>query len=122
MAFSQKHFKYIKMEISEANQLIALYGNRLPMESMELIRKKLLGMDYNMASIRMAQLKDPTLTLILSVLVGSLGVDRFYIGDVGLGVGKLLTCGGAYVWWLVDLFMIQDATKRKNMEMFMMYG
>lgn len=122
MAFSQKHFKYIKMDISEANQLIALYGNRLPMESLELIRKKLLGMDYNMASIRMAQFKDPTLTLILSVLVGSLGVDRFYIGDVGLGVGKLLTCGGAYVWWLVDLFMIQDATKRKNLEMFMMYG
>jgi uncharacterized membrane protein len=65
----------------------------------------------------MAQFKDPTMAIILSVLVGSLGVDRFYIGDVGLGVGKLLTCGGAYIWWLIDIFMIQDATKRKNMEM-----
>lgn len=110
------------MEIGEANQLLALYGNRLPIESMEMIRKKLVEMDYSIASIRMAQFKDPTMAIILSVLVGSLGVDRFYIGDVGLGVGKLLTCGGAYIWWLIDIFMIQDATKRKNMEMFMMYG
>ncbi len=110
------------MDISEANQLLALYGNRLPIESMEMIRKRLIEMEYSIASIRMAQFKDPTMALILSVLVGSLGVDRFYIGDVGLGVGKLLTCGGAYIWWLIDLFMIQDATRRKNMEMFLMFG
>jgi hypothetical protein len=110
------------MDISEANQLLALYGNRLPIESMEMIRKRLIEMDYSIASIRMAQFKDPTMALILSVLVGSLGVDRFYIGDVGLGVGKLLTCGGAYIWWLIDLFMIQDATRKKNMEMFLMFG
>ena len=110
------------MEVSQANQIIALNGNKLPMESIEMVRNKLLTMDYSVASIRMAQFKDPTLALILSVLVGSLGGDRFYIGDVGLGVGKLLTCGGAYIWWLIDLFMIQDATKRKNMELFMMLG
>jgi hypothetical protein len=110
------------MDISEANQLLALYGNRLPIESMEMIRKRLIEMDYSIASIRMAQFKDPTMALILSVLVGSLGVDRFYIGDVGLGVGKLLTCGGAYIWWLIDLFMIQDSTRKKNMEMFLMFG
>jgi TM2 domain-containing membrane protein YozV len=53
--------------------------------------------------------------------VGSLGVDRFYLGDIGLGVGKLLTCGGAYIWWLIDIFLIQDATKKKNMELLLMF-
>lgn len=110
------------MEVSQANQILALYGNRLPLESIEMVRNRLFDMDYNVASVRMAQFKDPTLALILSVLVGSLGVDRFYIGDVGLGVGKLLTCGGAYVWWLIDIFMIQDATRRKNLELLMMFG
>ena len=109
------------MEISEANQLLALYGNRLPIESIEMIRNRLSEMDYNIASIRMAQFKDPTMALILSVVVGSLGVDRFYIGDVGMGVGKILTCGGADSWWLIDIFMIQDATKRKNLEQFLMF-
>lgn len=109
------------MDLNQANQLLALYGNRIPIESMEIVRNKLFCMDFNVASIRMAQFKDPTMALILSVVVGSLGVDRFYIGDVGLGVGKLLTCGGAYIWWLIDIFMIQDATKRKNMEALMMF-
>ena len=87
-----------------------------------MVKNKLMDMDYNAASIKMAQFKDPTMALILSALVGSLGIDRFYIGDVGLGVGKLLTCGGAYIWWLIDIFMISDATKRKNLEMLMIYG
>ena len=109
------------MDLNQANQLLALYGNRLPIESMEMAKNKLLSMDHSVASIRMAQFKDPTMALILSVIVGPLGVDRFYIGDVGLGVGKLLTCGGAYIWWLIDLFMIQDATKKKNLELLLMF-
>lgn len=78
-------------------------------------------MEYDIASIRMTQFKDPMTSLILSILVGSLGVDRFYLGDIGLGVGKLLTCGGAYIWWLIDIFLIQDATKKKNMELLLMF-
>ena len=49
---------------------------------------------------------------------GMLGVDRFALGDIGLGLGKLLTCGGIYIWWLVDLFYIMDATKEKNFAKF----
>jgi TM2 domain-containing membrane protein YozV len=60
--------------------------------------------------------KDPTISIILSVLVGGLGVDRFYIGDVGIGVAKLLTGGGLGIWWLVDLFLIQKKTKDNNAE------
>lgn len=49
------------------------------------------------------------LTLIMSILFGSLGVDRFIMGHVGLGILKLLTVGGCGIWWLVDLILI--ATK-----------
>lgn len=109
------------MDNNQINQLIALCGNRLPIESLGIVRNKLQNMDYDVASIIITQFKDPTMALILSVLVGSLGIDRFYIGDVGLGIGKLLTCGGAYIWWLIDIFMITDATKRKNLELFLLY-
>ena len=103
------------MEQQQVEQLIAIYGNKLPIESILKKKKKLLSMDYNTASIILAQAKDPTISIILSIIVGSWGIDRIYIGDVGLGIIKLLTCGGCGIWWLIDLFLIMDATKRKNL-------
>ncbi|HEY4663031.1 MAG TPA: TM2 domain-containing protein [Candidatus Humimicrobiaceae bacterium] len=50
-----------------------------------------------------------TLTLVMSIVFGSLGVDRFIMGHVGLGILKLITFGGFGVWWLVDVILI--ATK-----------
>jgi TM2 domain-containing membrane protein YozV len=81
------------------------------------IRNRLLSLDENKWSLlQLLQFKDPTTTIIISVLVGGLGIDRFYIGDTGLGVAKLLTCGGLGIWTIVDWFMIMDAAKRKNLE------
>ena len=50
--------------------------------------------------------KDWTTLLILSVLLGGFGADRFYAGHIGLGVLKLLTVGGCGIWALIDLVMI----------------
>lgn len=44
--------------------------------------------------------------VLLSVFVGSLGVDRFYMGLIGTGILKLLTLGGCGIWWLIDLILI----------------
>lgn len=54
--------------------------------------------------------KSHLIAVILSVFVGMFGVDRFYLGNIGLGVAKLLlnwfTLG---IWWLIDVILI--ATK-----------
>ena len=49
---------------------------------------------------------DWTMLLIVSILVGGLGVDRFMTGHIGTGILKLLTGGGCMIWWLYDLIMI----------------
>lgn len=45
-------------------------------------------------------------TLIYSVLLGFLGMDRFCLGHTGSAVGKLLTLGGFGVWWIVDVVLL----------------
>ena len=79
------------------------------------IREQLLNMDEaKWGLIQSIQFKDPTTSIIVSILAGSLGIDRFLIGDTGLGIGKLLTCGGLGIWALVDWFLIMGATREKN--------
>lgn len=43
---------------------------------------------------------------VLSLLLGCLGVDRFYLGYTGLGLLKLCTFGGFCIWWLIDCLLI----------------
>lgn len=81
------------------------------------IREKMLEMDESKwGFIQTLQFKDPTIALIISLLAGTLGIDRFFIGDTGLGIGKLLTCGGFGIWAIIDWFLIMGATREKNIE------
>lgn len=83
------------------------------------VREKLLTLDDSKwGMVQTLQFKDPTTSIIVSLLAGPLGIDRFMIGDTGMGIGKLLTCGGLGIWTIIDYFLIMGATREKNMETF----
>jgi len=44
--------------------------------------------------------------LLLSLFLGYLGVDRFYVGKIGTGILKLLTLGGCGIWALIDFIFV----------------
>ena len=79
---------------------------------LELSDNERVQFDLQLVALR----KNPTTALLLSLFFGVMGVDRFYIGDTGLGVTKLLTLGGVGIWAIVDLFLIQKAARRTNIE------
>lgn len=50
---------------------------------------------------------------VLQLALGTLGVGRFYMGSVGIGIAQLFTCGGLGIWALIDGIMLltgSDAT------------
>ncbi len=87
-----------------------------------MIRERLLQLDDDKwPQLQMLQLKDPTIFLIISLLGGELGIDRFMLGDVGLGIVKLITCGGLGIWYIIDWFLIMQAAKERNLQSFQRY-
>ncbi len=104
------------MDAQKVDMFIMTNGKFFEAHQVAIIRDRMLQLDdTKWATIQTMQFKDPTTSLIISLLGGSLGIDRFLIGDTGLGIGKLLTCGGLGIWAIIDWFMIMGATREKNM-------
>lgn len=107
------------MDSQKVDMFMMTNGKYFEGHHLNAIREQLLRLDdEKWPMVQMLQFKDPTTALLISIFAGAYGIDRFYIGDTGMGVGKLLTCGGLGVWAIVDWFLIQGATKEKNMEKF----
>ena len=105
------------MEAQKVDMFIMSNGKFFESHQVNMIRERLVALDDSKwVMLSSVQLKDPSTSLMVSIFAGSLGIDRFMIGDTGLGVGKLLTCGGFGIWTIVDWFQIQTATREKNMQ------
>ena len=60
------------------------------------------------------QMNDPTIITFISAVIGTLGVDRFMLGDIGLGVLKLLTIGVCGIMWFIDIFLVGKRAEELN--------
>ena len=108
------------MEQQKVDMFIMVNNKYFPESQIPFIRERLLAADESkIGMLHAVQYKDPTTALILSLLIGPYGIDRFYIGDTGIGVAKLLTCGGLWIWAIIDWFLIMDSTRQKNFERLM---
>lgn len=92
-------------------------SSKVPAEALPAIKNKIVNADDSLTErIIYAKYDEPIIVLILSVFTGYLGVDRFYLGDIGLGIFKLLfgwiTLG---IWPLIDIFVCYKKTKNRNL-------
>jgi len=57
-----------------------------------------------------------TVTLLLSIFFGYLGVDRFMMKQIGWGLLKLFTFGGLGIWWIVDIVLVATKYEFKDVK------
>lgn len=106
------------MEKQQIEQFMAANGQFFAPEDQNTVRDYLAKADEAKSNAIMAtQFKNPTTILIIAILIG--GVDRFMLGQVGLGIAKILTCGGCWIWWLLDIFSAKKRTYEYNMNTLM---
>jgi len=99
--------------------IMANAENFLP-EHFPAVKEKVNSMnDERIDALAGVKLQDPKMMLIIAIVVGEFGVDRFMLGQTGLGVVKLLTLGACGVWWIIDIFSAQKRAKERNYELFM---
>ncbi|MDV2489756.1 MULTISPECIES: NINE protein [Campylobacter] len=106
--------------------------DKVPSQGLLLLQDKLkVASQEKVQSIALIPLKNPLIGLILGVLFGGFGVDRFYKGDVILGIAKLvLTIIGwmtvlivigyifliiVFVWVIADFFLVYKGIKQDNL-------
>jgi hypothetical protein len=86
-----------------------------PTDKMMFLKDKLYHLEesqFNMISC--VELKDPTTLLLISLFLGTLGVDRFMLKETGMGVLKLLTFGCCGILTIIDWFSVQNKVREKN--------
>jgi len=103
------------MESNQVNYFMLSKGKYFPTSKVLIVKSHLEGLsDSQMMVVNSIDFRDPTLVLIVSIFFGYLGVDRFIIGDIGMGVLKLLTLGLCGILTIVDWFIITEKTKESN--------
>lgn len=103
------------VDTSKVDMFLTVHNKDFPEAQLPFIRERLLAMTSDqLATVNMLQFHSPTTILIISIFLGGLGVDRFMLGETGLGIAKLLTCGGCGIWTIIDWFCIVDKARQSN--------
>lgn len=103
------------MDTQKLDMFIMTNQKFFPSEKIMYLKERLRDIDDEKFSlISTIELKDPTTILLVSIFLGTLGIDRFMIGDTGMGVLKLLTGGLCGILTIIDWFTISNKTKELN--------
>ena len=114
--FHNLNYKGIRiMDQNKVDMYVMTNQKYFPAEKIMYLKEKLAAMDENkFTMVSTVELKDPTTILLVSILLGGLGIDRFMLGDTGMGILKLLTGGCCGILTIIDWFTVSKKTKELN--------
>ena len=110
------------MNAEKVDMFMMRNADKFPQMELPNLRQRLLALDESQWSgLCDLQFKDPKIVLLISLFFGSIGADRFYLGQYELGILKIITAGGIFLWTIIDWFLIQDAAREKNADILYNY-
>ena len=103
------------MDQNKVDMYVMTNQKYFPAEKIMYLKEKLAAMDESkFTMVSTVELKDPTTILLVSIFLGTLGIDRFMLGDTGMGILKLLTGGCCGILTIIDWFTVSKKTKDLN--------
>ena len=100
------------MDQNKVDMYVMTNQKYFPAEKIMYLKEKLAAMDESkFTMVSTVELKDPTTILLVSIFLGTLGIDRFMLGDTGMGILKLLTGGCCGILTIIDWFTVSKKTK-----------
>lgn len=103
------------MDQQKIDMFIMTNQKYFPAEKIMFLKEKLRTIDEDkFALVSAIDFKEPTTLLLVSLFLGGLGIDRFMLGDTGLGILKLLTGGCCGILTIIDWFTITKKAKEVN--------
>ena len=104
------------MEKSKIDTFLSLNFENFDPSDVVYIRESLQNIDDNKAvAIHGLSFQKPKTIFILALLTGW---ERFFLDDIGLGLAKVLTCYGCFIWWLIDIFSAKKRARKYNIDKF----
>ncbi len=103
------------MDQQKIDMYIMTNQKYFPGEKLVYLKDKLRTMDEEkFGLLSTIELKDPTTILLVSIFLGGLGIDRFMLGETGMGILKLLTAGLCGILTIIDWFTVSNKAKELN--------
>jgi TM2 domain-containing membrane protein YozV len=107
------------MSDDKVSFFMATNAKYFPSEKFALIKDRLDKSDESkLLMYNSIEYKDPQTMLLISIFLGSLGIDRFMLGETGMGILKLLTFGLCGILTIIDWINITKMTKEYNFKKF----
>lgn len=103
---------------NQATLFLSQWSDKIPEGSGLMLQPRLEKLDESkLSSLAITNLKNPIVGLVLGLCFGGFGVDRFYKGDIVLGILKFLSIFIfiGFFWVLADLFLVWKGIKQDNL-------
>ena len=106
------------MDYVQVDEYIIQFSKYFTEKDLMKVRETLLSLEDDRLLYEKVSYRNPIVMLVVSLLFGSWGLDRFLLGETKNGFIKFFTMGLFGLWMLYDWLMIISLTKQYNYRLF----